>query len=263
MKEIIKKASMVLLICFSFFYTDKIMTLIDSKSDLMKEIEKESSKYNIEVVNAITYDDTIIPGIKGRKVNIEKSFNSMKAYGHIIEDKLIYDGIIPSDTLSNNKDKYIIKGNDIKKEVSIIVIVNDNNLNRINNKDITLFINHNLITIENIKKLKRNEIYTYGNNGIYNNNILDNDNLLIDRLSNNKSNYCLSKEKNDDILNICSNKNMHTIIPNIIGGYNEIKNKLTNGSIILVNNIYDIDNIIKYIVNKGFTLVPLSILLEE
>ena len=114
-----------------------------------------------------------------------------------------------------------------------------------------------------IKKLKKQELYTYGNNGVYTKDILDNDNIIINKLSNNKSKYCLLKEKNSTYLNICNNNNMLVVIPSVTGGYNNIKNNLTGGSIILLEDTSNIDIIIKYINSKGYTIVPLSKLLTE
>ena len=56
---------------------------------------------------------------------------------------------------------------------------------------------------------------------------------------------------------------MLVVIPSIIGGYNNIKNNLTGGSIILLEDTSNIDIIIKYINSKGYNIVPLSNLLEE
>ena len=56
---------------------------------------------------------------------------------------------------------------------------------------------------------------------------------------------------------------MNTVIPNVIGDYLDIKNNLSSGSIILVNNINNLDIIIKYIESKGYSIVPLSTLLKE
>ena len=56
---------------------------------------------------------------------------------------------------------------------------------------------------------------------------------------------------------------MYTIIPNIIGDYTEIKNNISNGSIILINDTNNLNIIIKYINSKGYNIVPLSNLLKE
>ena len=56
---------------------------------------------------------------------------------------------------------------------------------------------------------------------------------------------------------------MLVVIPSIIGGYNNIKNNLTGGSIILLEDTSNIGIVIKYINSKGYTIVPLSKLLTE
>ena len=39
-----------------------------------------------------------------------------------------------------------------------------------------------LLSPNHIKKLKKQELYTYGNNGVYTKEILDNDNIIINKL---------------------------------------------------------------------------------
>ena len=56
---------------------------------------------------------------------------------------------------------------------------------------------------------------------------------------------------------------MYVVIPNIIGDYVDVKNNISNGSIILLNNINNLDIIIKYIKSKGYDIVSLEELLTE
>lgn len=264
MKKIMKHIFLLCLVYFSFFYTDKVIEMINKKDPLMMKIINLKSEYDIQPVNAIMKDDTIIPGVKGREIDITKSYDNMKIGGIFREDALIFNDLYPSSSLYKNKKKYIIKGSTTKKEVSLIYIFNSNNIDKIIElENITLFINHSDLNIKNIKKLKEKEIYTYGNKGIYSNEILINDNSLINNLSNNKSKYCLLKEKDNNTLNLCNENNMYTIIPNIIGGYYEVQKNLSNGSIILLNNINDIDNITRYIYSKGYNIVGLNVLISE
>lgn len=229
----------------------------------MKEIEGLKNEYEVLPVNAILEDDTIIPGIKGKEIDVDKSYNNMKIGGVFREDALVFKDLYPTSSINNNINKYIVSGSNNKKEVSLVVILS-NNIDKIKNIDnITIFINHKDINNSNIKLLKYKEIYTYGNNGVYNKEILTNDNTIINRLSNNKSKYCLVKEKNDNILKLCSENNMYTVIPNIYGDYYNVKNNLSNGSIILLNNINNIDIIVKYIKSKGYEIVGLNKLLSE
>ena len=75
---------------------------------------------------------------------------------------------------------------------------------------------------------------------------------------------------NIDTLKMCSNNNLYTIIPSIIGGnrpYTNVKTNLISGSIILLdlNNetINELSIIIDYIKGKGLSISPLSKLLSE
>ena len=263
MKRIIQIFLSITLVCFSFFYTDKVMYIINNKDPLMIKLNSIKEEYTILPVNATISNDTIIPGEKGKEIDINKSYEEMKLGGIFREESLIYKDIMPSSSIRNNKDKYIIKGSN-KNNIAIIVIYNEKDYSKLKYIDnITLYLNHKDININNIKKLKEKEIYTYGNNGVYNDTILENDNTLINRISNNTSSYCLLKEKNINYLNICNNNNMMVIIPTLVGDYLNIKNNLTNGSIILLEDITNIDIIIKYITSKGYNIVPLSKLLEE
>lgn len=264
MRKIVEGISLLLLTCFSFFYTDKIINMINKKDPIMIEIVSVKSFYDVLPVNAIIEDDTVIPGIRGREIDVEKSYENMKLGGVFREEELIFKDLYPVSSLSDNKDKYIVKGNSTSKKVAIIYILNDNNIGKVKKNDyITIFINHKDLNISNINLLKEKEIYTYGNNGVYDSEMITSDNALINRMSNNKSSYCLVKEKNEEVLNLCNEKDMYVIFPSIIGGYYEIKNNLSNGSIILLNNLNDIDSIVKYIESKGYNIVTLGKLLSE
>ena len=263
MKNIIKTISLLSLVCFSFFYTDKVINIINKKDPLMIEIETKKRDYEVTPVNAVLNEDTIVPGISGRQIDVLKSYKEMKSSGIFREELLVYKSLYPSSLLSSNKDKYIIKGNNDKNKVAVLLILNVKDIEKITNNNLTLFLNHKDINIENINKLKTNEIYTYGNNGIYTKESLTSDNSIINRISNNTSKYCLSKEKNKSLLEVCSQNNMYTILPNIIGDYEDIKKEITNGSIILLNSPNNLNIIIKYINSKGYQITPLSNLLKE
>ena len=143
------------------------MKLLNKKDPLMITLNNIKEEYEILPVNAIIEEDTIIPGIKGLEVNIEKSYEEMKQGGVFREESLIYNNITPSSSLSNNKDKYIVKGSN-KKEVSLIIILNIKDYDKIKNiNNLTIYLNHKDINTNNIKNIKDKEIYTYGNNGEY------------------------------------------------------------------------------------------------
>lgn len=264
MKKILEGIFLVFLTCFSFFYTDKVINMINKKDPVMIEIVNVKSDYDVLPVNAVIEENTIIPGINGKEIDVSKSYENMKSGGIFREDALIFKDLYPSSSLKDNIDKYIVKGNSSKNEVALVYVLNNNYIDNVKKIDnITIFINHKDLNISNINLLKDKEIYTYGNNGVYNEEIITSDNTLINRMSNNNSKYCLVKDKDDSVLEVCNKSNMYVVLPNIIGSYYDVKNNLTSGSIILLNNLNDIDSIVKYIKSKGYNIVTLSNLLSE
>ncbi len=279
MKKILKFTGLIILITFSFFYTDKVTSVIKENDSLMNEIKSEKNKYQIESIPGIIKNNTIIPGIDGRSINIDKSYKKMREAGIFNKDLIIYNKIIPKNNLENNKDKYIIKGNPNKKMVSIILTLNNNMYldkiqNSINNKNaiINFFVDYKYLLNNSpkIKELNNIEVYNYGNNGEYTpDNILFANNL-ISRIRSNEAKYCLTTTKELDTIKLCSNNNLYTILPSIITSinpYTQVKNNIESGSIILMetnnNSVIELSIIIDYIKGKGFKIVGLSELLSE
>ena len=134
MKNTFKIFGLITLMCFSFFYTEKVMTVVSEKDPLKIEINDLKDTYKISPNEAVVTKDTIIPGTNGRVVNVDKSYKKMRKNNIFNNNLLEYDDILPEYILSNNLDKYVIKGNINKKEVSILFIIDsDNNLNKIMN----------------------------------------------------------------------------------------------------------------------------------
>ena len=279
MKKIVKFIGLITLILFSFFYTDKVTRVLKENDSLMTKIKEVKEEYKTPPQSGIINNNTIIPGINGKVINIDKSYKKMREKGIFDEDLIIYDRIIPKNSLQNNKDKFIISGNKSKKMVSIIFILDDNKyIDRIQNISynkkiiINYFVDYKYLINNSteIKKIENSEIYNYGNNGEYTPDNIIFANNLISRIRNNEAIYCLSSIKDLDVLKLCSNNDLHTIIPNIIiknNPYSTIKRELKNGSIILMelnnNNAIELGIIIDYIKGKGLDIVGLSSLLNE
>ena len=275
LRDIIKMIGLISLICFSFFYTETIMDVVNEQDEIMIKINEEKDKYKKEPTNAIITKDTITPGLNGYEVDVEKSYKDMKQVGIFKEMLLSYKQIKVENSLSNIYDKYIVKGNNIKKNVALIfTIKNKNDLNQILSiKDVYLniFIDYKLLA-DNLNDLKKDNyfIYTYGDNSNYTTDNLVYDKKLINNNFNNKSLYYLNNKKNKNTLNTCKNKKMHTIYPTIITNnhaYNNIKNNITNGSLILLEpntkTLNEFSQIINFIVSKGYKIVSLDQILSE
>lgn len=270
--KFIKLLGLITLICFTFFYTEKIINVSIEQDEIMIKLKEIKTEHEISPINAIINEDTIIPGKTGQYLDLDTSYKQMKKIGYYEESLLSYQKIYPEISIYNNYNKYITNGNPYQKSISLIYIINNNNtidniLNIIKNKKTTIsffidssFLNNN---IDIISKIKDYEIYNYGNNGKYTKDNIIITNNIINNKSNNKSNYCLFLDKNTNSLNNCNDNKMLSIIPSITGNYNDIKNNLQNGSIILINNSKELSNIIEYIKSKGYSILPLSNIIIE
>ena len=270
--KFIKLIGLICLICFTFFYTEKIISVGINQDEIMIKLKDLESSYKIEPKNAIINNDTIIPGNIGRELDINKSYKSIKKLGYFEESLLTYKNIYPEISIYNNYNKYIINGNTMNKNISLIYIINndktiDNILNIIKNKNTTIsffidssYLNNN---IEILNKLNNYEIYNYGKNGIYTKDNLIITNNIINNKTNNNSTYCLFLNKNKESLNNCANNKMLSILLLTEGNYNNIKNNIKNGSIINITNTKELSNIIDYIKNKGYTITSLSNNIKE
>jgi len=124
MHKNIKVVGIIILMIFSFYYTDKIALYVQNNTPLKKEIIVFKEKNIIPSINAQVNGDEIIPGINGLKVNAEKSYYKMKSSNTFSEQNLVYDEVKPEISLIENKEKIIIKGNKAKGAVSIIIDAN-------------------------------------------------------------------------------------------------------------------------------------------
>ena len=126
MKNIIKITSIMALMIFSFYYTEKIALYVDDKSPLKKEIYAFKENNSYDAIDAIVTDNYIIPGLCGKEVDVNKSYSKMRSYGKFNENKIVYKDIVPNVSVNNNKDKIVISGNIFKKAVTILVNKSEN-----------------------------------------------------------------------------------------------------------------------------------------
>ena len=279
MKNIIKLTGLITLIIFSFFYTDKVIEVIREEDSIMIELKELEESYKVNPVNASIVSNTIIPGINGKNINLDKSYKEMKSIGVVNKSMLIYDTIKPTISITNNKDKFIIKGNSNKQVVSLIFIIDNDKyltnletISKTRNITINYFIDYNYLinNTTKIKEMTNSEFYSYGDNGKYTPDNLLFSNNLITRISNNEANLCLDSTMSNDVIKLCSENNLYTITPSIVAfedAYKTIKENVSSGSIILIDinkeNINNLSTIIDYILGKGLKIEGLSSLITE
>lgn len=281
MKKLFESVGLITLVALSFFYTEKTVNVVKEYDDIMINIKQIKEEVKISPINATIKNNTIIPGIKGKTINTNKSYNKMKQYGKFDSSLLVYEKIKPDISLTKNLDKYIIKGNEQKQMISLIFIVKNNDeiepiLEILENKKIkaTFFIDSNWLEKQEntlIKIIKKK--HTVGNLGLDGSYIDSNTSWLdykIKTAINKKTGYCYSEKKNKKTLQLCAGYHNYTIIPNIIITKNpliEIKEKITPGSLISFPVNKEVTNqlgiLIEYVKSKGYKLDSLENHLQE
>ena len=270
-----KKLFIIILLLFSFFYTNKSISIIRNQDPLMKEIIKNKSKFEIKSVNAKIEDNTIIPGQKGKEVDLEKTYTKMKQYGTYNEALTVLKETKPTISIDDNYDKLITSGNQENKNISLIFKVEkDTNINKLlsllklHNIKTTFFIDGLYIENNDLKNLSNHQIELLSYNNTIDEITFTSALSYLSYKTNKTPKYCL--EDNNNIINLCKKLKLHTIKPTIIikkDPYKELKNNLSNSSIILVpinNQIYEsLSTSILYIKSKGYNFLTLSDLLSE
>ncbi len=281
MKKILQVIGLVSLICVSFIVTEKAVRVVKEGDQIMIEIKKREEVTKIEPTDAVVSGMTVIPGLSGSIIDVEKSYEKMKRYGNFLESLLEYKKITPSVSLSKNYDKYVISGNPKKNMVTLIFLVENDadvepfieRLEKTNTKA-TFFLDGNWFEKNNAKVLELIEKgYEVGNLS-YNRDYQDSSfvwmDTIIKKIGKQKQSYCYSEKENKDDLLICAMNKNHTIMPSIvIGNYplKEIKEKLTAGSLIALpmsaKTLEELSSILHYIESKGYTITSLGEHIEE
>lgn len=267
------------LICFSFYYTDSAVDIVKRNDPIMKEIKSIVVNYEEDSKDAVLINNNIIPGINGIKVDIDKSYDKMKKYGSFDEGLLVFKKVTPTITTNNNYDKFIISGNGKDQKIGLVFKLNTTSyidviLENLKDKNIkvTFFVNSKLVNeyfdiLENIY-LNGHELELLDNK--YDPKETKKINKSIKALFGEKLQYCYSEINDQKLIDNCKKNKMHSIIPNIITSsfpYSDIKNTVTSGSIISLNNnintIRELPSILNYLNQKGYKMVLLSDLLKE
>lgn len=256
MKNIYKYIGLFIIAVFSFYYTDKIVLMVQSNNPIMQEINEAKNIKEVDCVNAIIEDDKIIPGKNGLVINEQKSFSMMKSFGAFNAYYLVYDQKRPEISLEDNKDKIIHSGNLQEKNISLILENNENLINYLESNNIkadVLINKDNYINIKNLEMIN-NDFNKY------------NEVELILNRDDKNNNICYVNENN---LDFCKKRSKYLINTELIlndSNVYEIKNSIKNGSIIFIKNNTSIDTLkilLDHAKFKGLDIVYLSELISE
>ena len=274
MKKTFQMIGLISLTCFSFFVTEKTVTVVNDMDDIMIEIKEKKDDYKVDAIDAKIEDNTIIPGVCAKEVNINKSYKVMKNNGYFSDKLLVYDYTFPRISLNDNIDKYIINGNTSKRMVSLVFTVELDEditsiLNIIDNYNVkaTFFVNYNWFTNNNdlINKMIKNGHIISPLMDDYSDSNFEWMNMVLRKINKQSSVFCYNNNQNDKNLEQCVLKNSYTVKPIVISDKTplvDIKQKLESGSIfsLKVNSQVkkELSTIIIYIKSKGYTLANLE-----
>lgn len=281
MRKFFECIGMIALVSLSFFFTEKTVGVVKEADDLMVQIKKVSETKINKSIDAVITGNTIVPGIYGQIVDLERSYEKMKRVGSYQENLLVYKKIAPQVTLDKNYDKYIVSGNPQKNMVSLLFLIQKNDdvtkiekiLNQKNIKA-TFFVDGNWFETHNEKIYEWiGEGHSVGNLSYgmdYKNSSFIWMDTIIKKVGAQKESFCYSEQEDEETINVCARNKDYTIRPNIVistSPYSDVKEKLKAGSIIAfpVNKAVETELpiIIEYIKGKGYHIENLSNHLNE
>lgn len=263
MKKYYKYILVSMFVLFSFYYTDKIITMSEHNNVIMNSIVEYASNNDYKCREGEITSDGIILGLSGLSVNKNKSYSNMKGIG-FKKELIEYNDEECILSKSNNLDKYIIKGNNYLNNISIVIDVNDGKnflkmMKIADNKGYTLnlLFNYEMLNsnIDNISNYSN--VLFKGKNKEDVNNFMK---ILHDEF------YCTNKD--GDIIEVCKNKKLNSI--NVINYISKdllinTKKILDKGVIIFIKenefNLSELSATLNYIKSRGYTIVSINDLL--
>lgn len=281
MKRFFEILGFLSLVCFSFFYTEKTIDVVKEVDDIMITLKEQAPKYQVKAENAKIDGKFMTPGISGKIVNLQKSYEEMKHYGKFHPNLLVYDKVSPEISIKNRYDKYIQTGNPKNRQVSFLFVVDEKGnpspiIEILKEKKVTgtFFIDGSWL------EKNQNELvsliegkFTVGNysyRGDYGHESFVWIDTIIKRVGGQKQSYCLVEKENKKALSTCKLQKDYTIYPNIImkeNPYSELTEQVESGSIVLMRLDAQVKKelplMITYLKQKGYEIVNLEQLLEE
>lgn len=265
MKSYLKYLFVLLFTVFSFYYTSKVMELSKYNDTILVSINEYASEFDTKCKEGSITEDGIILGMSGLYVNKGKSYSNMKGIG-FKKELLEYEESECILNKKNNIDKYIIRGNELKSSVSIVISIDSGKyykemLNIASSKNIEMnllmnvsFLERNINDIEN-----HSNILFKGKNSEELKSFID---LLHNEI------FCVKTEEYE-IIDICSKKKLNSIKMNNEINKNlllNIKKSLNKGDIIFIKenefNLNELSSTINYIKSRGMNIININELLK-
>lgn len=281
LKKVFQMVGILTLMIGSFLLTSEVKTASKVTDTLLNEIKSKKDGYKENAIEPYVDDDTIIPGINGREVDVDKSYEEMSKVGYFDDKLLVFKTLMVKNVLDKNKDKYIVSLNNSRMEVSLLFkVLEDDDITKIvkvfDERKIkgTFFITSSYLEKHHNQIIKLVQGgYTIGNLS-NNEDYSDSDfvwmKTILTNIGGQKYNYCLVRDKSKKVIKMCNLQDSYTIFSNQVIKMSpliNVKKKLEPGGIIVfdVNNSLntEIEAILNYIDSKGYTIKSLEEGLKE
>lgn len=265
MKQYLKNIIVIFFVLFSFYYTDKVIEISKYNDTILVSINEYASSKDYECREGSINEYGIVLGFSGLKVDKNKSYSNMKGIG-FKEELIEYKENKCILNKEDNVDKYIIKGNDYNKNISLVINITNTKYYK------------NMINVSNNKDVELNLLFNYNDLSNEIDNITNHSNILFKGKTNEELNnfikilhneiYCV-KIDDFDIKKICSRKKLNSINKvleiqdNLL---NNVKNSIKNGTIFFISennkNLKELSTTINYIQSRGYKIVTINELLK-
>jgi len=247
----------ILFTIFSFYYADRVMELSEYNNTILTSINDYASTFDNNCIEGEINDNGIILGLNGIVVDKNKSYSNMKGIG-FNKELLEYKSNKCILNKDDNLDKYILSANKYKKNVSLVIDINDYSYFKdleITAKNENIELNY-LINMKRIRADLKNVLYKTNKDDI----------KEFKKYFNNF--YCV-KTNDFDILEYCKKQGINSIkIVNYIEKDLLLNTKkiLNKGIIIFIKennqNTKELSSTIKYIKSRGYNIVSINELLS-
>ncbi len=269
MKKYFEYIGLLAFALFSFYYTDKVTNMMNSKDPVMVSINEYKEKENTPCKEGYITNDGIVLGRSGREVNTIESYSNMQGKS-FDESLLVFNEVTCKVSLETAISGYIINANPSKNLVSLFIKIDSldyfNDIEKVLEEKNTLA---NIIT--NGKTLSENKeyflsLYNKGYEIVYNGTGVDDYRLYkkeLKEMNKNAKVVCMSISEGD--ISFCEKEKVLKLKTSYY--YNKdillnTKKNLEKGSFIIYkenkNTLEEISSAINYINGKKLAIKPIS-----
>ncbi len=216
MKKYFEYIGLLALTCFSFYYTEKVTNIMNSKDPIMINIEEYKEISDTDCKEGYITSDGVVLGVSGKEVDVKESYSKMQGVGYN-EELMVFKSVSCNVNMDSTLDSYIIKGNEAKNAVSLFININDGTLlEEIIDISKTKNIKLNLIVTGSVLETHKEylkKLYNDGYELIYGGleeNDLKKYTKIMKEFNNNPRMYCINLGIKDT-LNMCEKAKINSI----------------------------------------------------